>query len=330
MAQSSGPISQGTTAERQFTDVLWRARFGDEAGVIADIDGTAYALALPGSGDVVSVGSSTQASQATVAGFVHTIPSGTPEPITIPVASGSSRTDIIGLRYDPSYTGLPGPVRLFRTAGTTSSIPAYDASAPGVEDLPLWAITRAPGQALNLATVVRMFPRIAPLLEVATTSPLPTSSPLGTVVRQGVNLYRRQLNPTTPAWVQELIAPRIITRDHTPINPGVPSGNSRESGVADGPVIAGFTLPTAATLFVTAQFRLGESNAGVGAALPSIKVNGSTISDGAARYTDSTVMLHGVVSLAAGSHTWSVRVQAFGGDVSWTSAKLTAIVGGPE
>jgi hypothetical protein len=202
VAQSSGPISQGTTAERQFTDVLWRDLLGDEPGVLGDMDGTAYALTLPGSGDVVAVGSASQASLARVAGFAHRIAAGSTEPITVPVASGSTRTDIIALRYDPAYTGLPGPVRLVRIAGTTSAVPTYDATPPGIEELPLFSITRAVGQALNLATVNRMFPRLAPVLDLGTTSALPTSSPLGTIVTQGRNRFQRQLVSGSPAWVQ--------------------------------------------------------------------------------------------------------------------------------
>lgn len=204
MAQSSGPISQGTLAERQFTDVLWRDLFGDEPGVIGDMDGTAYAVTLPGSGDVVSVGSPTEVSTASVAGFVHRIPTASTEPLTIPAASGAARTDIISLRYDPAYTGAPGPVRLFRIPGTTSALPAYDAAPPGVEDLPLWAITRQPSQALNLATLLRLYPRRAPVLHIAEAAPLPLSSPLGTLLFKGSNLqYRRDLSiANVPQWEQ--------------------------------------------------------------------------------------------------------------------------------
>lgn len=203
MAQSSGPISQGTTAERQFTDVQWRDLFGDEPGVIGDLDGTSYALNLSGGGDVVNVGSTTQISMAKVAGFAHRIPQSNPEPITIPAAVGSTRTDIIGLRYDPAYTGLPGPVRLYRTVGSSASVPSYDASPPGVEDLPLFSITRAVGQALSLATVTRMFPRLAPSLDLPAGASMPTSSPLGTLLRVGKSKYRRELVAGTPTWVSE-------------------------------------------------------------------------------------------------------------------------------
>lgn len=201
MAQSSGPLATGSTADRQMTDALWRDLFGDQAGVIDDVNGTSYALALPSGSDIVSVGSATQTSLAKVAGFVHRISAGSTEPITIPAAVGSTRTDIIALRYDPSYTGQPGPVRLVRIAGSSSAIPAFDDSPPGIEELPLWAITRAPGQLLSAASTVRLFPRIAPSLDLATGAPLPTSVPLGTVLRQGSTTYRRVIGSGgTPVW----------------------------------------------------------------------------------------------------------------------------------
>lgn len=205
MAQASGPISQGTTAERQFTDVLWRDLFGDESGVVGDTDGTAYKLTLPTDSNNAQVGSSTIRSNARVAGFAHAIPAGSPETVDIPTAT-STRTDLIVLRYDPAYTGAPGPVRLVRIPGTSASVPAYDDAPPGVEDLPLWTVTRAPGQSLSQATVKRVFTRIAPVLTVETGVTLPTSSPLGTILQQGAETYRRELagTPTpVPAWVRQ-------------------------------------------------------------------------------------------------------------------------------
>ena len=206
MAQSSGPISQGTSAERQFTDVLWRDLLGDEPGVLGDTNGTAYAFTPATDSNFASIGSSSIRSTARVAGFVHSIPTGQPESIEIPVASGSARTDVISLRYDPSYTGLPGPVRLYRIAGTSAAIPTYDDVPPGgVEDLPLYAVTRQPGQALNQATVVRMFPRIAPSLFLGdANSPLPTNSPLGTRLRRGGQHFLRMLDGSnTPIWAPD-------------------------------------------------------------------------------------------------------------------------------
>lgn len=204
MTQTSGPISQGTIAERQFTDVLWRDLFGGEPGVIGDLDGTAYAITLPPDSDTAAIGSSTQNSLSMVAGFVHKIPAGAAEGVTIPAANAVARTDLIVVRYDPANTGAPGPCRLVRIEGTNSGQPAYDAAPPGVEDLPLWAVTRQPGQALSQAAVKRVFPRLAPVLNLPDGAPLPTSSPLGTVLQQGRVTYRRELDSSqVPVWVQD-------------------------------------------------------------------------------------------------------------------------------
>jgi len=201
MPQSSAPIAVGTDAERQLTDLDWRDAFGDEAGVLGDLDGTAYRLTLPTNSDNVTVGSATQRSMARVAGFVHRIPAGETESLTIPAASGSARTDIVVLRYDPSFTGAPGPVRLTRVAGTSSGIPSYDDAPPGIEDLPLWAITRQPGQALSQATTRDLRVRLGPALELPVGAPLPLSSPLGSTLRQGTVTYRRELDAAgLPAW----------------------------------------------------------------------------------------------------------------------------------
>ena len=203
MTQTSGPISSGTLVERQFTDTMWRDLFGDEPGVVGDLDGSAYAYTLSLNSDVMSIGSSTQDSKSVVGGFSHKIPAGAPEPITIPAASGADRTDLIVVRYDPANIGAPGPCRLARIAGTSVALPAYDASPPGVEDLPLWYVTRRPGQALSQATVRRAFTRLARILDVPPSVPLPPSAPLGYEARHGDQQYRRELGAaSTPVWRQ--------------------------------------------------------------------------------------------------------------------------------
>jgi hypothetical protein len=224
LAQTSGPISSGTLAERQFTDVMWRDLFGDEPGVVGDMDGTAYRLTLPTNSDTVQVGSATQASLARVAGFSHRIPAGETEGLTIPVTA-STRTDAIVLRYDPANTGAPGPVRLHRIGGSGSAIPPYDASPPGVEDLPLWAITRTAGQALSQATTRRLFPRLAPVLELPAGTALPSSSPIGTIANQGATTFVRDLDAQGVAvWTQ-----RDLATSSTPAIHGGWSGNRRVS-----------------------------------------------------------------------------------------------------
>lgn len=202
MPETSGPRVTGTDAERQLDDLTWRDLFGDEAGVISDMDGSAYKLTLPTTGDVVSVGSTTQASLAMVGGFRHRISAGDTQDVTLAAVSGSARTDVISLKLDlAGFTGAPGPVRLVVTQGTSTAIPVLDDSSPGVEHLPLWALTRQPGQNLSQASVKRLYPRITPSRSIAPDSPLPGSSPLGTIVRQDDVEYRRVLDAASvPSW----------------------------------------------------------------------------------------------------------------------------------
>lgn len=198
MAQTSAPLVGANMSDQD-----WRDLFGEEAGVVGDIDGSAYALTVPTDSDQILVGSTSQRSMARVGGFVHRIPANEPVSVTIPAASGSTRTDIIALRYDPTYTGSPGPVRLVVISGTSSGLPSYDDAAPGIEDLALWAITRSPGQALSSATRRQLYTRHAPVLNLTTTANLPTSAPLGTVARQGANTYHRIIGTSlVPTWVQ--------------------------------------------------------------------------------------------------------------------------------
>lgn len=198
MAQSSAPL-----VGANLSDLDWRDSFGEEAGVLSDLDGTSYALSMPTDSNVARVGSETQRSVARVAGFVHRIPPKDPEPVTIPVAVGGARTDIIVLRYDPTFTGAPGPVRLALIAGTSAGLPVYDDAPPGIEDLPLWAVTRQPDQSLAQAARRQLFTRLAPNLTVPVGSPLPISSPLGTVAQQGPTTFRRVLDSSrVPVWVQ--------------------------------------------------------------------------------------------------------------------------------
>lgn len=197
MPQTSGPI-----VGENFSDQLWRDLFGDEPGVVGDLDGSAYKLTLPTNSDTVQVGSTTQRSMARVAGFAHIIPAGETSPITIPVAVGSPRTDIIGLAYDPTYTD--GPVKLAKITGTSTAIPSYDAAPPGGEFLPLWALTRTPGQALSQASVVDLRPRLAPVLTIPADTALPLSSPLGTTAWWRGALYRRVLGTAgLAAWQRD-------------------------------------------------------------------------------------------------------------------------------
>lgn len=202
MPETSGPRVTGTDEERQFDDLMWRDMFGSEAGVVGDLDGTSYKLTLPSGSDIAAVGSTSQASVCVIGGFRHRINAGETQGVTIPPAVGAARTDIIAARLDlATFTGAPGPIKLVRIAGTSAGLPAYDSAPPGVEDLPLWSITRQPGQTLAQATVVRLFPRLVPSLDVPNAAPLPLSSPLGSIAWHNGLMYRRVLDASqVPAW----------------------------------------------------------------------------------------------------------------------------------
>lgn len=184
MAQVSGPLGNET-----FTTDEWRETVGDEPGIKGDLNGSSYSITLANNSDVASIGSASQDSIAVVAGVRHRIPAGQAEGITIPAPTSAARTDLIVLRYDPAWDAKPlGPVRLARIAGTEGSgAPAWDSTPPGVEDLPLWEVTRQPGQALSQATTQERRTWTGPNLFVSQsdTKYLPVTPPLGTRVQLG-------------------------------------------------------------------------------------------------------------------------------------------------
>jgi len=236
----------------QFTDTSWRDLFGDEPGVVGDLNGTAYAISLPPDSDVARVGSANQDSLSRVAGFSHKIPAGQYEGVTIPVASGSARTDLIAVRYDPAFTDDPGPCRLARIAGTSTGLPAYDAAPPGIEDLPLWSITRQPGQALSQATVRQLFPRLAPTLTVPVGAPLPDSSPLGTHAYQGAQQFVRELGTSgVPVWAP--IRTRVYRQISIPGAGRLDGRNNRDLATLTLPaMVGGYSFDVDGSAIVTA------------------------------------------------------------------------------
>lgn len=204
MPETSAPRITGTDAERQLDDTLWRDMFGDEAGVIGDYDGSAYKLTLPTSSNVAQVGSTTQASLSVVGGFRHRIPAGETQSVTVPAIASSARTDIIAARLDlATFTGAPGPVRLVAIEGTSTNLPVYDDAPPGIEDLPLWAITRQSGQSLSQGSVTDLRNRISRVISVPHFGVLPQSAPLGYLADWKGVLYRRTIDSAgNTIWVR--------------------------------------------------------------------------------------------------------------------------------
>lgn len=208
MPQESGPL-QGTN----FTDAQWRAIFGGEPGIVGDVNGSAYNLVLPTGSDNATLGSASQDSTSVVGGYMHRIAQGTTQTVTIPASSNAAvgRTDVIVVRLDPgSYTTDPGPCRLYRVPGVEGSaaLPSLDEAPPGVEDMPLWAVTRKSGQSLNQAAVRDLRRRTGPNIDVADpAAALPTNVPLGTRASRGGVSWRRQMSGLGPSaqaeWARE-------------------------------------------------------------------------------------------------------------------------------
>lgn len=104
------------------------------------------------------------------------------------------------------------------------------------------------------------------------------------------------------------------------------SGGSTETGTTAGASLTGgatFTLYEAGSIFISGQFRAG----GAGAALCSVKVDGTQVGNTAVSRSDGTVSTVGVVALAAGTHTVSARVDASGGAVTWTDGIVVIVEG---
>lgn len=122
---------------------------------------------------------------------------------------------------------------------------------------------------------------------------------------------------------------RVIARNHVPVSSGIPAGGARESGVADGPLIAGFTAGAPGVALIVARFRV-SCPAG-GWAYSYVKVNGTA---GATHLTrdsfDQDRAVIGWVPYVAGANTLSLRVEANGAQVSWVDAGVALFLGVAE
>jgi hypothetical protein len=202
LAQTSGPLTGDN-----FTDDQWITKFGYDAGITGDTDGTAYGLTLPPATDTVEIGSATIDSAAAVGGYGHGIPAGSTQSLEIPASTNPTigRTDLIVLRYSTAFATDPGPVRLVRIAGTEGSaaLPSHNTTQPTPVDMVLYAITRKQGQGLNQATVVDRRSRAGWHYLMPPGAPLPQTAPLGsTATRDGI-AWRRDFDGSAVAWVQE-------------------------------------------------------------------------------------------------------------------------------
>ena len=192
MAQESGPLTN-----QAFTDAQWRALV-DRTGIIGDLNGTSYGFTFNTTSENATIGSVTQDSVGAVDGSYHRIPANQRHDVVIPKPVSATRTDLLVLRYDPALTGTD-PVLLTRIAGAEGGgVPAFDATTPGVKDLPLWEVRRT--VAGTTSTVDRRSYTGWPV-SVATVDHL-VASPLGTRATVGgtTEYVRRRGAQASPEW----------------------------------------------------------------------------------------------------------------------------------
>jgi len=203
--------------DENFTDRGWRAAFAGRTGVISDADGSSFGLTLPAEGATAELGSATQPSRLVVDGYGLEVAQGASQSVDIPASSGggtNGRTDLIVARLNlSSFTTAPGPVRLFRIAGTEGSlsVPAATYDQDGIRDLPLYAVRRRQGESLNQAIVTDLRPRLAYNYDIPAQAPLPTGAPLGSRASRSSIVYRRDFVGTTLDWIEEWRAREVLT-----------------------------------------------------------------------------------------------------------------------
>jgi hypothetical protein len=207
-AQLSGPLPP-----EQFTQTLYSRHHGTEVGIRGDTDGSAFGITLPPAGDTAEFGSATVDSICKIGGYPLIVPAGSSQSLEIPapLSGGTTgRTDLIVARYAPAtYTTAPGPVRLFRIAGTAGSAtrPAYSPAT----DLRLYAVQRRQGEALNQAIVADLRSWSGPMILMASGAALPQSAPLGSRVARDGTIYLRTFVGTTVDWVVESTPATVIS-----------------------------------------------------------------------------------------------------------------------
>lgn len=212
--------------DEDFTDRGWRAAFAGRTGVLDDRDGTAFNLTLPSGSSTAQLGSTTQPSRLVVDGYGLEIPQGTTQDFDIPASSGggtNGRTDLIVARLNLSaFTTAPGPVRLFRVAGTEGSLtpPTATYDQDGIRDELLYAVRRRQGEGLNQAIVTDMRRRLAHNYDVPANAALPPSAPLGSVARRGSVNWRMVRVGSALDWVEEYRYGDVLTGADVAIQTG--------------------------------------------------------------------------------------------------------------
>lgn len=258
MTQLSGPVGK-----RPFTTTEWRYVVGNEPGIKEDVNGTSYGLVFSTNSDEAFVGSANQDSVCVVGGGMHVIPAGQQHGVVIPQPQNADRTDLIVVRYDPQWAVGPddpdllaawvGPCRLHRIPGTEGSgAPPYDAAPPGVEDFPLWEVTRSPSDALSQADRMDRRVRTGPNLYAKSLAHIGNDVPLGTRAHldDGTEYVRVLDDQDNPVWAP----PANLYAAGTPLVGGTPPPRQwteflRQAGFAtvttqpDGAAIVPFPRP---------------------------------------------------------------------------------------
>jgi hypothetical protein len=200
-----------------FTDRGWRAAFAGQTGVVCDSDGSAFNLTLPAEGATAELGSATQPSRLVVDGYGLEVPQGATQSLDIPASSGggtNGRTDLVVARLDlDTFTGDPGPVRLYRIEGTEGSTtrPSATYDPNGVRDLPLYAVRRREGESLNQAIVTDLRARIGRNHLIPAGQGLPAYASLGDTATRGGEVYRWDFAGSSVDWMVQVAARTVLS-----------------------------------------------------------------------------------------------------------------------
>lgn len=226
MTETSFPIKG-----KKFSTADWRSIFGAISGGIAgDYAGDAYAI-VRGVGDSATVSIMGSDAVCLIGGFAHSIPVVSEVKssvvLTVPAPTSQPRTDLIVARFNPANEAAPGgPISLALVSGTEGNpppVPTVDGTPPGLQDVPLWSVTRSPGSTMATATIIDL--RVWVGRHIRTSNSVPGVNintlvePIGTTVAipnpnpggYPLTEYRRILSLSTVIW-QRIIPPGALLK----------------------------------------------------------------------------------------------------------------------
>lgn len=112
----------------------------------------------------------------------------------------------------------------------------------------------------------------------------------------------------------------------------ITSGGSNETGITTGVNLAGgstFVVYETSTYAILASLRANPTG-GTGAAVCTVKIDGTAQGNFAVSRADGTVPVNAAVTLAPGTHTISLRVDAQGTTVTWIDGVVVLTEGTAE